>query len=354
MWVCDDEYVGADFASLVKEMEIQALCRIHVQFISCKELGAFREEYVILAGKTFFHTYCKYLGYAGLSEFYSAVPILQNGFIKQNYFAYFTSLYRRQREGVFLGGVEIDLTKRCTLRCKECANLMQYYKKPDRIPGETIRKSVICLLDSVDGIAMLKILGGEPLLEQELLEEILCMPQLVSQQKVLGIQIITNGTILFRENLLECMQKNPLVGVLLSNYGSLSAKEEEIKEQLRAYQIPFSEIGTKDTWRCYGDPREVHQTPDEAVQLFRKCKSKENCCTVLDGKLYACPRAAHGEALGFYPSVEGTCVELLTEPWDRELMRKRIREFYFREEAVQACSCCTNMCGATIGRAEQM
>lgn len=103
-----------------------------------------------------------------MSEFYSAVPILQNGFIKQNYFAYFTSLYRRQREGVFLGGVEIDLTKRCTLRCKECANLMQYYKKPDRIPGETIRKSVICLLDSVDGIAMLKILGGEPLLEQEL------------------------------------------------------------------------------------------------------------------------------------------------------------------------------------------
>ncbi|MDO4332253.1 MAG: radical SAM protein [Eubacteriales bacterium] len=343
-----------DFARLVKAAGMEKLQRLCVRFISCEELGQFRDVYVILAGKTYFRAYCRHLKYTGPADFYSAVPILQDGFDKQDYFAYFTSLYRRRREGIFFGGVEIDLTKRCTLRCRECANLMQYYDLPERMPGGIILESVKRLLDASDGVAMVKILGGEPLLEQELLEKLLQLPQLVSQQKVLGIQIITNGTLLFREKLLKRMKANPLVGVLLSNYGALSAREEEIKEQLRAYGIPFAEIGEEDVWRRYGDPRRVYQTPGEAKKLFEKCKSKENCCTLLDGRLYACPRAAHGEALGFYPPKRGESVALMEEPWDAESMREKLKEFYFREEAVQACSCCTNMRGALIGRAQQM
>nr|MCR5402909.1 radical SAM protein [Butyrivibrio sp.] len=244
-----------------------------------------------------------------------------------------------------------NLTKRCTLKCESCANLIQYYDRPERMDAEVVIQSVKNLLKAVDGIAMFKLMGGEPLLEQEMMKEILSLPELMPGGKVLGIQIITNGTILFKEDVLKIMQQNPLLGVLMSNYGSLSFKEQELKKQLSDHGVKYSEIPENDRWRDFGDPRKVYHEPEEASRLYRRCRSKENCCTVLEGRFYACPRAAHGDMLRFYPEPE-EYVDLLGQQ-DSLSLRNKLKKFYNEYEATQVCARCTNLTGDLIERAVQ-
>ena len=368
IYLCDQEHVGEDYGVLaesylnqcieaieeegiyIREMireDISILKSMDIRILSYDDIGAFREEYVILVGKTFFYQYCKALGFSGLEDFYSAVAALKKGYAKQYYFSYFTSLYRKQKEGLYIAGVEINLTKRCTLRCKECANLLQYYEKPDRIPAETVIESVKRLLAAVDGIAMLKLLGGEPLLEQDLIAQILSLPEVKGNQKALGIQITTNGTVLFREDVLKVMQQEKRLGILLSNYGNLSPKEESLKKQLSEHKIAFSEIGLRDEWCVWGDPQHIYHDADMAKYLFDYCKSKSFCTTVLDGKYYTCPRAAHGEALGFY---QEKSVDLLA-PVETEVLREQLKTYYYRSDPPEACASCTGHCGLRTERA---
>ncbi|MCR4655224.1 MAG: radical SAM protein [Lachnospiraceae bacterium] len=370
VYICDSEHAGEDYGLLaegylkkcvelideeviyIREMireDISILKSMDIRIVSYDDVASFRDDYVILVGKTFFKQYCRALGFAGLEDFYSAVAALKKGFAKQYYFSYFAPLYRKQREGLYVGGVEINLTKRCTLRCRECANLIQYYEKPDRIPAETVIRSIRKLLSVVDGIAMFKLLGGEPLLEQDMIVQILSMPEIKGNPKVLGIQITTNGTMLFREDVLKVMQQENRLGILLSNYGNLSVKEDELKKQLKQYGIAFSEIGIRDEWCVWGDPEHVYHDAKRAKYLFDYCKSKSVCTTVADGKFYTCPRAAHGDILGFY---DESSVDLMA-PVETEVLRERLKAYYYRSDPPKACACCTGHCGIRTERAMQ-
>ncbi|MCR5288433.1 MAG: radical SAM protein [Treponema sp.] len=343
--ICDDEFAGQQEP---------------YQVIGAVSLADYRNDYIILVGKTFYKSYLRALGFSGLSDFYSAVAVIDDGFLKQDYFMYFTSLYRRQKQGLYLGGVEIVLTKRCTLRCKYCSNLMQYYTGvQERLDHAVVIQSVRRLLAAVDGVAMFKILGGEPLMEQELLADILRLPEVALGGKILGIQLITNGTILFTESVLDALAKNPLAAVYLSNYGALSVHEEAIKKQLVDRAIPFSETCADALWYDYGKPDVVYKKNEaENLKFYNLCKSKENCCTVLDGTFYSCPRTAHGDAIGFYPHREDECVHLLNEDVDEGdasvSLRTRLKTFYYRTEPLQACQCCLSVCAQNVPKAEQL
>jgi len=340
--LCDDDFAGQQEP---------------YQVVASAELAQYRNDYIILAGKTFYKIYMRELGFNTLGDFYSAVPVIDDGFLKQDYFMYFTSLYRRQKkEGLYIGGVEIVLTKSCTLRCKHCASLMQYYENhPKRLDYNLVMNSVRRLLETVDGIAMFKILGGEPLLEQKLLEDILRLPELNPGGKVLGIQLITNGTILFKESVLDALSLNPLAAVYLSNYGSLSAHEEEIKLQLSERHIPFSETTIDALWFDYGKPDVIYKKSEsENLSFYNMCKSKENCCTVLEGRFYSCPRSAHGDAIGFYPHNDEESVYLLDEKEDTASLHERLKAFYYRAKPPAACWNCLNMCAKKIPKAEQV
>ncbi len=355
--ICDDNYAERTILQIAEDFrEIPAMAaRLKLKFITRGELCFYGGCYVFLVGKTFFGQYLKYLGYKGLDDFYCATPLIKNGFAKQTHYTYFAPLFRRQREGLYLGGVEVVVTTGCTLRCRDCANLLQYYTHHDKIPRETILASVRSLINAADGIAMLKILGGEPLLEQRTVREIIDMSEVTASGKVMGVMITTNGTIHFEEELLRSMQSSPLVSVLLSNYKALSGKLDVIIKQLTEYGIPYSVISEDDIWFDFGKPDTVYQTGEAADRLFQVCRAKESCCTVLDGRLYSCPRAAHGERLGLYPRLSGESVELSAERADTASLREELRAFYFRETGAYACRFCTNYPGQIIAeRAVQL
>ena len=82
--------------------------------------------------------------------------ILKKYFLKQ----YFQ---KRVSQGkVDIPYVEIVLTTKCTLRCESCNNLMQYFSAKNQYTCtlEGILESLNCLLENVESMQILRIIGG--------------------------------------------------------------------------------------------------------------------------------------------------------------------------------------------------
>ncbi len=340
LFICDDEF--AHVPGVVEGATV----------IASEELSAFHNDITILVGKTFYQRYRHFLSYEGMADFYSATPLIEDGRDKAVYYNRFAPRYRREHAGLYFGGLEVVVTPRCTLRCRDCANLIQYYTGPQDPSPETVVAASKRLLQVIDGVAVFKILGGEPLLAQETIRGLLALPELGLDGKALGVQIPTNGTLLFDNETLAALAANPLSCVILSNYGKTSRKEEALKAQLREAGVAFAETDAGSYWVQMGDPRVPHVAPEHLAEHYRRCDMKDSCCTILNGALYPCPRAAHGEALGFYPPGAGRRVALLG-PEEPEALRAALAEQYACQEPLVACCACDNGTMIRVARGVQ-
>ena len=64
--------------------------------------------------------------------------------------------------------LDVQVTERCSLKCKNCCNLMQYYEKPVDINLDVMLKSVERFMSCVDGVDEFRVLGGDPFMNKEL------------------------------------------------------------------------------------------------------------------------------------------------------------------------------------------
>ena len=84
------------------------------------------------------------------------------------------------------------LTEKCSLKCRDCANLMQYYSKPVNIEKSELFEDLEDLLFLADEINEIRIIGGEPLVNKDFHE--VCL-KAASSDKVNKVVVYTNGTI---------------------------------------------------------------------------------------------------------------------------------------------------------------
>ena len=68
---------------------------------------------------------------------------------------------------VYLPRIEVSITTFCSLKCKDCSNLMQFYDKPYHVSAEQVIASIERVLNAIDSLEQLVILGGEPFLHPE-------------------------------------------------------------------------------------------------------------------------------------------------------------------------------------------
>ena len=66
--------------------------------------------------------------------------------------------------------VELCISPQCTLRCRDCANFMQHYHKPQPMDLEQVWSWVTAFLESVDHVMTFRVMGGEPLMQKQLPE----------------------------------------------------------------------------------------------------------------------------------------------------------------------------------------
>lgn len=231
---------------------------------------------------------------------------------------------------VVLPYLELCITPRCSLRCTNCANLMQYYAKPCDYETEGIIGSIKRLLECVDYIDCFRILGGEPFLHRDIASIIsFC----TAQGKLRQVQIVTNGTIVPEQEVLKSLQ-HPKASVYISDYGKYSVNKSRLETCLAAYGIE-SVSDLNYTWDDMGGVERRDYSPERVRSVYRGCR--DICKTLVEGLVYVCPRAAHADKLGIVPRKEQDCVDLYNG--STSFVRRKLLELY-NVEYVEACYYC--------------
>lgn len=119
---------------------------------------------------------------------------------------FLTEWFWKYKKKACLMEVHSTITSRCTLKCRHCNMFMPYYKEQIDYTAIDILADLELLFRHVDYIVSYRLLGGEPLLNKELAD----MIELIGQKygdRIGNIGIITNGTLLPSEKLIEVSKK---------------------------------------------------------------------------------------------------------------------------------------------------
>ncbi len=201
----------------------------------------------------------------------------------------------RIKDVLILPHTNLMITERCNLLCVNCSSWMQYFEHPKNYDFHNIKRGITALLDLVDYTRDIHILGGEPFL-YPLLYEI--VEYVSSLEKIGCVNIITNGTLVPRDNVLELMaQQN--VTVRISDYGKVSNKKEQLIFKLEQYGVLYS-IMENMTWYDYARYREEPLSLDSVAEQYRACPL--NCMALSETMFSRCQIAMSAFALNALPT----------------------------------------------------
>ena len=230
-----------------------------------------------------------------------------------------------------LRSLELIVTERCTLKCNDCSNLMQYYHKPSNIPHLDIIQELESVLGFVSWINEVRVLGGEPFLNKDILQ---IYQYLNSSDKVQNVVTYTNGTLVPSCEVIEALSHSKHL-VLVTDYGMLSRQKEALSQTLKNSGVKFR-VEPASGWTDCGTVVDLRRSIDDLKATFRECCAK-NLITLSNGSLYRCPFAAHLERLEFkdFPQDRLSLADLSASNSDQLL-----HNFLFDKEYISACSYC--------------
>lgn len=218
----------------------------------------------------------------------------------------------------------IVLTPKCTLRCKDCNNLMWRFEQPEELDVIKIKKSIDNILSAVDFAVIFELIGGEPFVAKNF-KEVLSF--LLTKEKLLKVEITTNGTVKLSKDVKELL-KNEKVTVRISNYGNV-VNQQPFIEELKKNQISYNVL-PMDRWTEVGGINKRNRSAEELRLQYYSCQSGFDCKTLWEDKIYPCARAASLAVLGIYK--ECPYIDVSSE----EGLWKKIEKFY----EVPVCGAC--------------
>lgn len=203
-----------------------------------------------------------------------------------------------------LNSLDFVITERCSLRCRECSNLMQYYAAPKNFPVEDLKYELDLVCAVFDEIYEIRIIGGEPFVHPNW-DEIL--QYVAGKENIKRISIYTNETFLPTDHQCEIL-KATNAWLSISDYDELSKKLEPLKKKLATYEIP-SEIKFISHWLKCSSFKKHNRTCAELAKAFEKCCSRY-AVTLLKGKIYPCPFISNAMNLKAIPALENDFVDI--------------------------------------------
>ena len=226
--------------------------------------------------------------------------------------------------------LDVVLTERCSLKCVDCSNLMQYYEKPIGAEIETLVESLKSFLDTVDFVSELRLIGGEPLVSRSV-EKVL--ETIYSYSNFDKIVLYTNGTLIPKDSTLSMLQDSR-VWVKISDYGSVSRKAQQLSDKCKSLNINcIHELVTE--WEDVGRILDRGRTREQNKVVFGNCCVNDTL-TLLHGLLYACPFSAHTDNLGVLKDADVDRVDVLAS----KDLKKAIRSIYQEKDVLVACNLC--------------
>lgn len=257
------------------------------------------------------------------------------------------ALYEKHTTQALVAGLENPLVipsmgllvhNKCNLTCVGCNHLRDLYKPSDNIgiTASTLISDMDTILDAVDAIERVVVVGGEALLHKELPS---ILGYILAQPRIGSIQLITNGTVPVPDDLIA-MLNHPKIVVEVSGYGSrialpLQKNLNRFLDKLSSYNVCFQHVQSLQ-WFDFGDFRHRQLEPHKLEEIYRKCCFVSN--DLFDGKLHKCSRSVFAQRLGHIPNYPQDYVDIRHTP--SHLLRDRIREFLLldKPEVCQHCN----------------
>lgn len=244
--------------------------------------------------------------------------------------------YKVDPEHLVIKNIGLIITERCSLRCKDCVNLMQYFKNPKHIDYDMNIKSMQCLLEKVESIERVSVVGGEPFVNVDMyrIVEWLCQ-----QEKVKNITIFTNATVVPTEERVPFLQHEK-VFVSISNYYQDRQKIQALEKCLSEHGINYNIVNER-IWKDLGNLLCRNRDEKANNKLFYKCIF-DGCFQLMNGQLHYCARSACGLALGAFPEKEGDYFNVLREDLSEEEYMREFLQFISNDKiAPTACDYCS-------------
>lgn len=246
---------------------------------------------------------------------------------------------------LILDTLDIVVTEKCSLKCEKCSNLMQYYQKPQNLDIYGIRDSLDKLLEVVDCIYELRILGGEPFMNPDFYKLI---DWYKDNPKIKQMVILTNATIFPENGKLEKL-KNPKVKIWVSDYGELSKKIRDWMNWCENNKVECL-YHTIDTWHDCGNLEKHNYFSSEIKYIYSKCECRQ-LPTLLNGRLFNCPYAANAINLGALSDEEAEKDMLKID--NTKITKQMVKDFLFDREYLMSCDYCNGRSGIRIKPYEQ-
>lgn len=219
--------------------------------------------------------------------------------------------YWKNRQQVCFSQVFTSLTSRCTLKCKYCSMLMPYYEKDFDVTKEEFRENLELLFKYTDYLMSFYLIGGEPFLNHDLAYILQILGEKYSS-RIGYIQIITNGTVIPDNDVLEMLQRYK-VKVRISDYTHVLPYEtriQEVKALFAREKIEFT-VYTFREWCDLGIPMKeepVGNTEEAYRQHMLNCSV--GCHLINDRKLFYCGTLFSAEKSGRYKLKESDYLAL--------------------------------------------
>jgi hypothetical protein len=233
-----------------------------------------------------------------------------------------------------LYSIDLPITMRCSLRCKDCANLMQYFPNPQNADFETMRCSLGRLLSALDFCCEIRILGGEPFVNKELHKYITMLD--AYPNKYDWITVFTNGTILPNEQTLSALS-NERILVKISDYGVDGQKISALATLFEKHGISYS-VGDVTDWQDCGTLRDYNRGRAENERVLKNC-CVGNVPAIVDGKFFRCPYAGNLWNLRGIPDNGHEFVDLTGDKYSDNEIQQSIA-WLVNTNFLKACNFC--------------
>lgn len=249
---------------------------------------------------------------------------------------------------LFIRSIDIVITERCSLKCKDCSNLMHYYENPVNIEYGQVLREIDAVCELADEINELRIIGGDALMNKN-------FPQIVnhaaSKVNVKKVVVYTNGTISPKAEKIAEIGNNDKVFVFITTYGSLSKNAEVLEGHLKAYGIQYNKQPAYG-WTDCGRIVKHNRDEEQKSQIFQNCCAK-HFTTLTDDKLFRCPFAANLFRLNAAELPSSDFIDVsdlggLSSPQLTE-RRSEVRAYLRELPYMEACNYCN---GRTYGDPE--
>lgn len=243
--------------------------------------------------------------------------------------------------------IEMSITTRCNLRCKDCGNLIPFYQHPVDFEVKQLIQDVDDFLNNVDRVHRFIVMGGETFLYRELHR---LVSYLIQHNKINLVHLFTNGSIIPGSDILQLLQHRKILVSVSSFPAEVSPNKPRSIAALEANHINYK---IEDhLWRDLGGFNPIVDSGAEVLKhRFANCSSK-GCHNIMNGEYHLCPRSVHGEQLGqFEPDKSDKVVfrnRKNPQAFEKEL------QGLLRKEYLTACSKCTGNPEETLRPGIQM